>query len=108
MNEWTPFGCSGSVMRWSQGGGRNLCPSSHIMHSYRHTALSEISITRIVGVNITTQHLISCTIFSDMGFTDTCIVVRSTGQADVETKYKVPTVRGHGMKEILLHSISNH
>ena len=48
-------------------------------HSYHHTALSEISI-RI------TMHYFSF----DVGFTN--IVVRSTGQSGVETKYRVPTV----------------
>ena len=61
------------------------------MHSYRHTALSEIS-NEIVRKNITMHYLISHTIVLPMWGSQ--ILVRSTGQSGAETKYGVPTVRG--------------
>ena len=54
-------------------------------HSYRPTALSEIS--KGLWENITTHYL-----SYDMVFTNT--VVRSTGQSGAKTKYGVRTVRG--------------
>ena len=62
------------------------------MHSYRYTALSDIS-KKIVGKKdyhslFDITHYLS----SDVGFTNT--VVRSTGQSGSKMKYGVPTVRG--------------
>ena len=61
------------------------------MHSYRHTALSEIS-NSFVGKKYDLalfdfMHYFS----SDVRFTN--IVVQSKRQSGVETKYGVPTVR---------------
>ena len=61
------------------------------MHSYRHTALSEIS-NRFVGKYCYALLDITHYFSSDVGFTN--IVVKSMGQSGVQKKYGVPTVRG--------------
>ena len=65
--------------------------SSTELHSYRHTALSEIwnRITRkYYYALLDIMHYFS----SNMGFTN--IVVRFMGQSGAETKYRKPTVQG--------------
>ena len=64
------------------------------MHSYRYTALSEVSNIGIMGKILLCTIWYHALLFFRCGVYKYCCSGRSTGQSGAETKYGVPTVRG--------------
>ena len=75
---------------WLRLAFQSYCIVPNRTHSYRHTALSEISNGIVGKILLRTIEITHC-FSSDVGFWN--IVVWSTGQSGVE--YRVPTVRGN-------------